>query len=122
MTDPHRCVALIEDVREAALNPANAYLVRTRISRAILEATRMAARSSGAEGPIVPGPFVLPAAASTRDREIVELCNSIYEETRSLCQPSEALEDRWRLGWARVSARLDALARAVASTKEAAVP
>ena len=43
--------------------------------------------------------------------EILQACTSLLAKARSLCQPSEALDSRWRLGWSAVCDDLELLER-----------
>ena len=109
MISTQGCITLIDEVKEAASNPDSAYLLRTRIKRALLTASRLAAEAAGVEQPALPGSFTVPANAPIHASTIVELCNRLSVATRQLCQPSEALDTRWQEGWARVVNELDEL-------------
>jgi hypothetical protein len=96
------CLELIKSVREIADDPHSAYLLRTRIKRALLSTIRLAATYAGAEAPTLPRTFFLPSEAPQKSKEIVNACNNLLANTRRLCQPSEALDTRWNQGWASV--------------------
>jgi hypothetical protein len=89
-----------------------AYLVRTRLRRVLLSAVRHVAELEGASAPELPGCFVLPPDCTARSQALIEICNRLYRDSEVLCQPSEALDVRWRDGWQALSvdlARLRAL-------------
>lgn len=115
MSAEERCLHLIEKVCDAADDPAAAYLIRSRLRRAILSCARMVAGEHGARKPDIPGVFVAPTGASDNDFEIVTLCNRIYEIARELCQPSESFDVRWKEGWATLQRELDQLHVALAT-------
>src|SRR5690242_12044320 len=114
MNTEKRCLLLIDRVREAAGDPAAAYLIRSRLRRAILGCARVVAETYGAPKPEIPGLFVAPAGISDTDRGIVLLCNRIYGTARELCQPSESFDVRWAEGWATLERELDQLRLAMA--------
>jgi hypothetical protein len=115
MSPDGECLRLIQDVREAADDPHAAYLIRSRLRRAILVCARMVARNYGARTPDIPGVFVAPAGSSDLDREIVSLCGRIHAIARDLCQPSESFDVRWEAGWSELEGELNQLQSAVAS-------
>ena len=85
---------LLRELREAATDPEGAYLVRTRLRRALVAVTRA---SFGREC----DPAVTRAARQLEQRAL------------HLCQPSEALDLRWKSQWSEVEADLDALEAAL---------
>jgi hypothetical protein len=117
MSAEARCLDLIEKVRDAADDPAAAYLIRSRLRRAILSCARMVAGEYGAQKPDIPGVFVAPTGSSDTDFEIVALCNRIHGIARELCQPSESFDVRWKDGWAILERELDQLYAALATRR-----
>jgi hypothetical protein len=109
MTAEARCLQLIEKVRDAADDPAAAYLIRSRLRRAILSCARMVADKHGAPKPEVPGVFAAPASATEVDHQVVTICNRIYGIAHELCQPSESFDLRWQEGWAALQLELNRL-------------
>ncbi len=100
------CLELIEAVRDIASEPDSAYLLRTRVKRALLSISRLVAYHTGVETPRLPKTMSLPDQAPLSSRNLVALCNGLLSSTRKLCQPSEALDTRWKEGWATVIAEL----------------
>ncbi len=101
------CLGLIEKARACAADPESAYLLRTRIKRAILSATRLAAASAGN----CPPKFAAPVEMVTESKEaheVFDACNHLIVVTKEMCQPSEALDCRWRQ---RLSEVLEGLKR-----------
>ena len=45
--------------------------------------------------------------------EVLQICISLLSKARSLCQPSEALDSRWRSGWNSVCGDLELLERSL---------
>ena len=117
MIAEERCLALIERVHEAADDPAAAYLIRSRLRRAVLSCARMVARDHGAPKPDVPGLFVAPSSASAADVEVLSLCKRIHAIAGELCQPSESFDVRWETGWALLRRELDQVHVAVAARR-----
>ena len=58
------------------------------------------------------------SATSKESAEILRLCVSLLVKTRSLCQPSEALDSRWKSGWEAMRGDLESLERALTSARE----
>ena len=96
------CLQLIEAVRDIASDPESAYLLRTRVKRALLSIGRLAAYDAGVETPRLPRAMSLPDQAPLRSRNLIASCNRLLSSARKLCQPSEALDTRWNEGWATV--------------------
>jgi hypothetical protein len=109
-----RCLKQLEAVRQAADDTDAAYLMRTRLRRALLTTARHVAEVDGAYAPEMPGIYEVRPDMSTLSIELVETCNRIYADSEALCQPSEALDMRWKNGWRAIQsdlAKLEALLR-----------
>ena len=50
--------------------------------------------------------------------EILQICSSILSKTRSLLQPSESLDSRWRSGWHAVCADLELLEQTLTDNQD----
>ena len=96
MTTRQYCHGLLEQVERAGRDPQLAYLVRTRLRRALVALER--GRSDA------PGHRLMEGAAS----DIRELVTSLGARVAVMCQPSEALDVRWTHDWDEV---LDDVAR-----------
>jgi hypothetical protein len=107
------CVKLIQKVRASAVDPESAYLLRTRIKRSILSAARLAVKHTDLDAPKFPTPLDVPAISSKPTIAVIMSCNRLIARTRELCQPSEALDSRWRKGWNELAEELDILQAAV---------
>lgn len=105
------CVARIEQVRILANDPELAYAARSRLHRAILACTDFVAHEMGLSAPHFPNTYEVPANAPYELRRICEVTNYILSRSRSICQPSEPLDDRWSEGWSTILAQLDELER-----------
>ena len=108
------CLSLIAKVRSNVAEPESAYLLRTRVKRSILSAARLAAEHLGAELPLLPEAMESPATSAGNPGVVLASCNRLIVRTRELCQPSEALDSRWRQGWQEVLEELDTLEGALA--------
>jgi hypothetical protein len=86
-------------VREAAADPRAAYLIRSRLRRALLSCARGIAERQGVEKPVLPGQWSLAPDAPAEICEIIALCRRIYQSSEHLCQPSESFDVRWEGGW-----------------------
>ncbi len=105
------CLSLIAKVRSDVAEPESAYLLRTRIKRSILSAARLAAEQLGTEAPVLPEAIDSPIVSAGKPGAVLASCNRLIARTRGLCQPSEALDSRWRQGWHEVLDELATLER-----------
>jgi hypothetical protein len=93
MTTTGHCIKLLRAVQQASADPDAAYLVRTRLKRALMALER------GRKGSDTPGgPELSPAVGA--------LVVSLQQRVHHLCQPSESLDVRWKSEWASVQADL----------------
>lgn len=90
MTTREYCLSLLDQVDEAGRNPDLAYLVRTRLRRAVIGLER-GRRSESGSPPLQQAP-----------QEIRELTTDLTARVIWLCQPSEALDVRWKREWTDV--------------------
>jgi hypothetical protein len=102
-------VSQLEAVRSAAQDPGAAYLIRSRLRRALLACARRVAEAEGLEKPVYPGQWVLSDSTDPELVEIVEVCRRIHQRSEHLCAPSESLDVRWEEGWRLLGADLDLL-------------
>jgi hypothetical protein len=90
----------VDAVREAAEDPRGAYLIRSRIRRALLTCVRGVAEERGLEKPIYAGQWLPMNALRPEEQELVDICRRTYQRAERLCQPSESFDVRWEAGWA----------------------
>ena len=115
MSTKAECLQLIEMVREAGDAPESAYLVRTRLRRALLGSARFATSISETSEPALPGNYSIPADASPAAAKVIDLCGQIHARTLRLCQPSEAFDARWKREWGSHMMDLERLEEAVSA-------
>jgi hypothetical protein len=108
MTTQSYYLSLLEAVKEAGRDPRQAYLVRSRLRRALVALER------GRRGTNELPPL---RAAPT---EITGLVADLRARVAALCQPSEALGVGWRLEWEAVLADVDRLERWLEASRIAA--
>lgn len=113
MTSRKECLALIAQTLNSAPNPESAYVLRARLHRSLLLIGRWAAGELNCELPVFPDDLKRLSVNDTEASRIVMLCNDVLAQSKTLCQPSEALEDRWKNGWNKVAVNLMALERAL---------
>jgi hypothetical protein len=109
----HDCLQLIESARASAREPESAYVLRTRLKRSLLGASQLAATYAGAVPPLMPDDINHLVLRDPVSSDVLRNCLRLLANSRSLCQPSEALDDRWRSGWDTVCKDLDRLERAL---------
>ncbi len=113
MNSAQECLKLIQQVRAASLDPPSAYLVRSRLKRSLLACSKLAAAHAGLPERSMPGLIPKPSGCSPEVGHVIELCNLINGSAEHLCQPSEALDQRWARGWDRLLDDLSQLSEAV---------
>jgi hypothetical protein len=118
MPSTEECLKRIDDVVAAAADPKAAYLIRSRLRRAILSCARLVADTHGAPKPDVPVLFAAPPEAGASDARVIALCNRIFFSAQELCQPSESFDVRWERGWALLRTELDDLRDALIGRTE----
>lgn len=111
MPQLHECLRLIALARESSREPESAYVLRARLKRSIVGAAQLAAARAGGSGPSMPSDIIEMRSHDSASAEILRLCDTLLANTRGLCQPSEALDARWRLGWSVIQGDLDRLER-----------
>jgi hypothetical protein len=109
MSSPRLCRTRIQQVRALCGDPEVAYAARTRLHRVILACMRLVARESGLTEPQFPSRYTVPIDAPSELQRICEITNQLLDRTRSICQPSEPLDERWAQGWSEILSRLDEL-------------
>jgi|GEM_PF-1747571 len=103
------CLVLISCAKASAKEPESAYALRTRLKRTLLSTGQMAAECAGIAEPLMPEDVQRMHIENPKLSEILRICVSLLGKSRALCQPSEALDSRWRLGWVGVCQDLDLL-------------
>jgi hypothetical protein len=89
-----RYIRLLEEIREASDEPAKAYLVRSRLRRALIGLHRG---------------FYDRQDAATLPGGVAERVERLEQVALRLCQPSEALDLRWKRDWAEMRRELEDL-------------
>lgn len=108
-SDKQSCIRHLQSVSSAATSPEQVYVLRSRLRRLLLESHRALARECDIHLPKIPGILVLPPTASNEDMRIADIANRLFQASKSLCQPSEAFDDRWKRHWSELKTDLDAL-------------
>lgn len=111
------CLALISCARASAKEPESAYALRTRLKRTLLSAGQLVAEYAGVAGPLMPEDVQQVHIENQELSEILTICASLLGTSRALCQPSEALDSRWRSGWIAVCQDLDLLEQRLLSLR-----
>ena len=109
MSSTTLCRARIQQVRALAADPEVAYAARTRLHRAILACARLVAQEVGLPKPQFPVRYCIPTNTSRDLQRICDITNQLLDRAKSICQPSEPLDDRWSQGWSEILNRLDEL-------------
>lgn len=111
------CLRLIAEAKASARAPESAYVLRARLKRSLLGASQLAAVYAGVTEPSMPEDIERLSPQEPAAAEILRICVSLLAGTRSLCQPSEALDSRWRSGWADMCQNLDLLEHTLLSLR-----
>jgi len=104
-----KCIRHIHKVQQVADGAEVAYVARSRISRLTLTLIQLVARDCGLKMPDRPSSICLPEHASELSKELAHICNRLFDASRTLCQPSEPLDERWRSGWSMLLSDLNKL-------------
>jgi len=107
------CKRLVQLARAAASSPEHAYVIRTRLRRAVLACLMAIAEEEGFPSPSLPTRLDPVVLRSGESREIAAICNRLLHSTEKLCRPSEPLVDRWREGWQNLQEDMAALETAL---------
>ena len=113
MNDITRCLRKIDKVKEVAEGQAIPYAARSRIARLTLDTTRLVCSALGMPVPDRPLTLAKPVNASSELVKIIDVCNRLNNLAKSVAQPSEPLEQRWRTMWLALLGELDELAAAL---------
>ena len=111
--DIARCLREIDKVKEVAEGQAIPYAARSRIARLTLNTTRLVCAALGLPAPDRPQMLAKPVDAGSELARVVDVCNRLNSLARSVAQPSEPLEQRWRKMWGALLRELDELAAAL---------
>jgi hypothetical protein len=103
------CLRQIDEIRQVASGAEVAYVARSRVGRLVLNVTRLAAARDGMPLPDKPGLMVATAHRGLFDQSVIASCNRILDISKTITQPSEPLDERWRSGWATLLTELDEL-------------
>lgn len=99
------CLRQIQKIRQVASGDALPYVARSRIGRLITGLGTMTAQVDDHSG-----------------RELVHHSKQVQSIAKTICQPSEPLDSRWRAGWSELLTELDQLELALmAATHERSV-
>lgn len=113
MNDIARCLRQIDKVKEVAEGQTTPYAARSRIARLTLDATRLVCSALGMPKPDRPSALSKPVDADAELARVVDACNRLNGLSKSVAQPSEPLEQRWRTMWQALLQELDELAAAL---------
>lgn len=103
------CIKLVTDIRTCAADPESAYLMRTRILRAVLAVGHLVARRFDVPVPTSPDEIKKIQMHDEPEGALIEVANNVLALSRHLCQPSEALDARWKAGWDKLQPALGEL-------------
>lgn len=103
----------ISAAREAAEDPRGAYLIRSRLRRALLACARGVAEQQGVEKPVFAGQWIAAEHSSPEEQRVLDICRRVYQRSETLCKPSESFDVRWESGWVELQEDLAELASAL---------
>lgn len=106
MHSKQQCLELIDNVLESAHDIERAYVLRSRIKRSVLSVTRLCAIQAGVPEPVLPHTISNFDCADERTAEILSICAVLMSQADVMCQPSEALDIRWKSGWGSLIERI----------------
>jgi hypothetical protein len=118
MSSIAQCIEQLDAVRDAALDPRAAYVIRSRLERLLLSCARLTAERVGSTKPDMPQRVGQLTAGSQDVRTLAAACDALHDLASSICRPSESLDARWDEGWSRVSCALDELEEVLLSQRQ----
>ena len=99
MNNIKRCLNEIEKVKKVAAGEDAAYVARSRLGRLILNVTNIIACKNGMPLYERPGRVEVPRKSTFGIRKLAKACNNLNDTAKTITQPSEPLDDRWKTGW-----------------------
>ena len=118
MNDIDNCLRHIAKVKRVARGEDAAYVARSRLGRLALSVAAIVAGTVGLPAPDRPGVLSVPDDANGDVRSLVTLCNRLSDTAKTLVQPSEPLDERWKDGWAALLRDLDLLEQRLRNARE----
>jgi len=104
-----RCIIEIDQVKRIANGEEVAYVARSRIGRLLVSVASLIATQVGIEPYDIPQRIRIPEDAPTSSKRITVVCNELLDVAKTITQPSEPLDERWRSGWRELLIQLDRL-------------
>lgn len=96
------CLRQVQKIRQVASGEALPYVARSRIGRLITGLNAMTGQVEGHHA-----------------KELVHHCKQVQSIAKTICQPSEPLDNRWRAGWSELLKELDELELALTAATNA---
>jgi hypothetical protein len=103
------CLELLRVAKNAAQDTDSAYAIRTRLKRSLLGIASLVAAQTGTAPPEIPDHIDRMPSNCDESTQVLSICKSLLTQIRALCQPSEALDSRWRAGWSLLQQDLEKL-------------
>ena len=117
MNNINLCLDQIKKVQQVGSEEEVAYVARSRIGRLILNVLRLICKTVDASPPNRPGPIQVPLGADEHLRSLINICNHLNETAKTITQPSEPLDERWRAGWSELQSDLIMLEKSLTQMK-----
>ncbi len=102
MKEVDNCLRQIAKIHLVARGEDEAYVARSRLGRLVLGIARLVGKISGGPTPNRPCRLTTPKNAIKEIQTLVRLCNKLNDTAKTLVQPSEPLDERWRTGWSEL--------------------
>lgn len=118
MSTRQLCLEQLRAVREVGNGADAAYVARSRIGRLVVSCMRLVSEQLGNSSPQMPGEICVSPDASKFVQQIAKQSNLVFRLAKSLCQPSEPLDRRWRDDWKEMQSHLTELETALLSSME----
>lgn len=122
MTTTQKFLASLESVQSAAGSSETAYLVRSRLSRTLLDCARLATSACGLRVPELLDEWPSLGDAPPSVRAVATKCQELRAKTKHFCQPSEAFDTRWRENWLSIENDLELLRTLVLALDDVDTP
>ena len=107
MKEIDNCLRQVAKLRAVAREEEVAYVARSRLGRLVLAVAEVVGGMSNLRTVDRPARLTVPINAPVDVRVLAETCNSMIDTAKTLVQPSEPLDKRWKSGWFSLMADLD---------------
>lgn len=109
MLTQNNCLDALNSVRIAAREMNDAYLFKSRLNRLLAYCNEICSSGPEITRPSKPEIIEIHPGMNNNKREIAEIANAIFLQSRFLGQPSEPVTEEWQRCWDLIASELNRL-------------